>query len=82
MKLGCHEIAELGNMISDHLTKCGVTNTSSLVIKVDKSSLTKIDEDLYYRQFPDGEDFIPSESEINIAFKKNLMITIKGEEDI
>lgn len=66
--LGTNEIQEIGDVLFDKMKKLKIPS-SQLIISVDKESFKKIDEDLYYRQNPDGNDFIESEKEINITYK-------------
>ena len=80
MNLGYFGIIELGTYISDFLKEKGIKSHSNLVINVDKDSLHKIDEDIYYRINPDGKDFERSDNEINVEFN-NLTIQIKANEE-
>lgn len=66
--LSTNEILELGETLYDKMSKLKIPS-SELIINVDSMSFKKIDEDLYYRQNPNGEDFIESEKEINIKYK-------------
>lgn len=79
MNLGYFEILKLGEYVSTTLKENGIKSHSNLVINVDKNSLHKIDEDLYYRKFPDGNDFQPSENEILVEFD-NFTIQIKAND--
>lgn len=74
LTLNSYKIFELGNHISTFLHDCGITKGGVLNIKVNKEELRKIDEDLYYRQNPKGDDFIPSDNEIQISFPNVSMI--------
>jgi len=49
VKLSSNKIFELGEYITKFLRENGVEKESDLLIRVDKSDLKKIDEDLYYR---------------------------------
>jgi small-conductance mechanosensitive channel len=64
INLNRNTLIELGNKISEILTKSNVKDSSVLHIKVDENSFKKIDEDLYYRNDEKKEDFLPSENEI------------------
>ena len=71
LKLNSYKIFELGDYISKFLHENGI-NT--------KNVLTKIDEDLYYRENSNGKDFIPSDDEIRISFP-NTNIIVKTNDD-
>ncbi|MBR6516957.1 MAG: hypothetical protein IKT40_09005 [Bacilli bacterium] len=77
INLGTNEILEIGEVLFEKMQKLKI-NSSELVINVDKESFKKIDEDLYYRQNPNGDDFKESEKEINIAYK-SINIKIKKQ---
>jgi len=57
----------------------GINDENNLVIKVDKNILKKIDEDLYYRNKPEGKEFIPSDNDVIVKFE-NLNIIFAAEE--
>lgn len=78
VNLNRNTLIELGNKISEILTKSNVKDSSILHIKVDDNSFKKIDEDLYYRNDEKKEDFLPSENEIILKFL-NLLIFIEKE---
>lgn len=80
MNLGYYEIKELGDYISNFLKEKGITKNSNLIINVDKYSLAKIDEDIYYRMNPDGKDYQQADNTINLMFD-NLNISIKSQEN-
>lgn len=44
-----------------------------------KNLFVKIDEDIYYRQFPEGKDFTPSDKNILINFEYLTIIIEKKE---
>lgn len=78
INLNRNTLIELGNTVSEILTKANVKDNSILHIKVDEESFKKIDEDLYYRNDEKKEEFLPSENEIILKFL-NLMIFIEKE---
>lgn len=80
LKLNSYKIFELGDYISKFLLDNGINTKSELIINVDKKELTKIDEDLFYRENTRDKDFIPSDDEIHISFS-NTSIIIKAEND-
>ena len=60
----------------------GITEKSELIITVSPDELKKIDEDLYYRNNPNGKDYIPTEGELSINFINILIkIVAKKEKD-
>ena len=75
--LSTNEILELGETLYNKVMKLNIPS-SELIIEVDDLSFKKIDEDLYYRQNPNGEDFIESEKEINVKYK-TVNIKIKKQ---
>lgn len=78
--LNSNKIFELGDYISKFLAENKVKTENNLVIRVSKEELTKIDEDLYYRNKPKGEDFIPSDEDLIVKFE-NLNIVFTSEEE-
>lgn len=66
--LTTNEIYKMGHELSQSLIKNKVTLKNELNIKVDDESFKKIDEDLYYRSNPNGDDFSPSQSKIKVTF--------------
>lgn len=80
LKLNSYNIFELGEDISQKLHENGVTKMSEFIINVKEDELRKIDEDLYYRNNPDGNDFKPTEGKILVTFD-NLIIKIKAEKE-
>ena len=79
LTLNSMKIFELGEYIAKFLNDNGLSKENDLVIKVDKTQLKKIDEDLYYRNKPKGEDFIPSDNDVVVKFE-NLNIIFTTEE--
>ena len=73
------KIAELGDKIMSFLHENGIDTKSELTLNVSKDALRKIDEDLYYRQNPDGKDFVPSDKELTVNFDR-LDIVIRAED--
>jgi hypothetical protein len=80
LKLNSFKIFELGEYIAKFLNDNGITRESDLVIKVSKDELRKIDEDLYYRNKPEGEEFIPSDSDVVVKLE-NLNIIFSCNEN-
>jgi len=80
LTLNSIKIYELGEYIAKFLNENGLTQENDLVIKVDKSQLKKIDEDLYYRNKPKGEEFEPSDDTVVVKFE-NLNIIFTSEEE-
>lgn len=80
LTLNSIKIYELGEYIAKFLNENGLTQENDLVIKVDKSQLKKIDEDLYYRNKPKGEEFVPSDDMIVVKFE-NLNVIFTSEEE-
>ena len=81
LKLNSNKIYELGSYISNFLRENGVYGESDLVVYVDATELRKIDEDLYYRNKPKGEDFVPSDEDLIVKFDNcNIIFSIKEEE--
>ena len=79
LTLNSMKIFELGEYIAKFLNDNGLSKENDLVIKVDKTQLKKIDEDLYYRNKPKGEEFIPSDKDVVVKFE-NLNIIFTTEE--
>lgn len=80
LTLNSPKIFELGEYISKFLNDNGITQHSDLVIRVDKHELNRIDEDLYYRNKPEGEEFVPSDNDIVVKFE-NLNIIFAYDEE-
>lgn len=73
------KLIELGNLISDEMSKFNI-NKTSLYITSNKEMFKKLDEDLFYRINDDKEkEYVPSENEINLSFPY-LNIIIKKED--
>lgn len=80
LTLNSMKIYELGEYITKFLGENGLTKENDLVIKVTKDELKKIDEDLYYRNKPKGEDFIPSDNDVIVKFENlNIIFTVEEE---
>ena len=80
LTLNSMKIYELGEYISKFLNENGLSNENDLVIKVDKTQLKKIDEDLYYRNKPKGEEFVPSDNDVVVKFENlNIIFTVEEE---
>ena len=72
------KIFELGEYIAKFLNDNGLTKENDLVIKVSKEELKKIDEDLYYRNKPEGKEFIPSDNDVVVKFENlNIIFTVE-----
>ena len=78
--LGFFELIELGGTIEKQLVRNDIKTDNILTLVVNKDLFTKIDEDIYYRQFPEGTDFVPSENEITINFEFLRIKLIKESE--
>lgn len=74
------KIFELGEYIAKFLTENGLVKENDLVIKVTKEELKKIDEDLYYRNKPEGKEFTPSDNDVVVKFENlNIIFTVEEE---
>lgn len=78
-QLGFYQLIELGKIIEKTLVECSNKEKNELKIYLDKDSFSKIDEDIYYRQFPEGKDFTPSDKNILINFEYLTIIIEKKE---
>lgn len=81
INLTTNEIFKIGMELSDNLIANKLFKKNKLLLQVDDESFKKIDEDLYYRNNPDGKDFEPSFSEIDVKFPY-LDIVIYKDNDI
>ena len=80
--LSSNKIFELGEYIAKFLNDNGLRLENDLVIKVSKDELKKIDEDLYYRNKPEGKEFVPSDNDIVVKFDNlNIIFTVEEEEE-
>lgn len=78
ISLNSNKIFELGEYIAKFLNENGLSKENDLVIKVTKEELKKIDEDLYYRNKPKGEEFIPSDNDVVVKFENlNIIFTVE-----
>ena len=73
------DLKELGDYISNFMKEKEIDTENQLTITVDKNTLYKLDEDIYYRINPEGKDFKYADNEINLLFE-NLKIQIKAKE--
>lgn len=74
LKLNANKIFELAEYVSKFLHDNGIDGNKELKIEVTKDELTKIDEDLYYRNKPDDKDeFEPSDKEVVVNYH-NLVL--------
>lgn len=74
--LNFFEIVNIGRIIESEMLICQNTEKNEFTIYVDEDMFKKLDEDIYYRQFPDGKDFKPSDDTIVINFEY-LVIFVK-----
>jgi hypothetical protein len=75
------KIFELGEYIAKFLNENGLRKENDLVIKVTKEELNKIDEDLYYRNKPEGKEFTPSDNDLIVKFENlNIIFTVEETE--
>ena len=78
LSLSSIKIYELGEYITKFLSDNGLTRENDLVIKVTKEELKKIDEDLYYRNKPEGKEFVPSDNDVIVKFENlNIIFTVE-----
>ena len=78
LTLSSNKIFELGEYIAKFLLDNGLDRENDLVIKVSKEWLKKIDEDLYYRNKPKGEEFVPSDNDVVVKFENlNIIFTVE-----
>lgn len=77
--IGFYDIIEIGDDLEKKMVKHNIKSNNVLSFEVTEQEFKKIDEDIYYRQFPDGTDFIPSMDEIQITFN-HLTIYIRKKE--
>jgi len=80
LTLNSIKIYELGEYINKFLHENGLSKENDLVIKVTKEELKKIDEDLYYRNKPEGKEFIPSDNDVIVKFE-NLNIIFATDDE-
>ena len=82
LTLNSIKIYELGEYISKYLNDNGLTQENDLVINVTKEQLRKIDEDLYYRNKPEGQEFTPSDTDVVVKFENlNMIFTSEKEQE-
>lgn len=80
LTLNSMKIFELGEYVAKFLTDNGLVKENDLVIKVTKEELKKIDEDLYYRNKPEGKEFTPSDNDVVVKFENlNIIFTVEEE---
>lgn len=73
-------IYELAVTMIDKLREYSFYDEATITLPVDADTFKKVDEDLYYRNFPDGDDFVPSDREINVQVENVLVKLVKKEE--
>lgn len=78
--LNFFEIVNIGREIEELMLSCMHQEKSEFTIYVDESTFKKLDEDIYYRQFPDGKDFRPSDDTIVVNLEY-LVVFIKKKEE-
>jgi len=82
LTLNSIKIFELGEYIAKFLNDNGLRKENDLVIKVSKEELNKIDEDLYYRNKPDGKEFTPSDNDVIVKFENlNIIFTVEEKSE-
>jgi hypothetical protein len=75
-------VSELGEYISKYLNDNGLSQENDLVVNVTKEQLRKIDEDLYYRNKPEGQEFTPSDTDVVVKFENlNMIFTSEKEQE-
>ena len=78
LTLNSMKIYELGEYITKFLNENGLSKENDLVISVTKDELRKIDEDLYYRNKPEGQEFVPSDNDVVVKFENlNIIFTVE-----
>lgn len=78
LSLNSMKIYELGEYIAKFLNENGLSKENDLVISVTKDELRKIDEDLYYRNKPEGQEFVPSDNDVVVKFENlNIIFTVE-----
>ena len=83
LTLNSIKIYELGEYISKYLNDNGLTQENDLVVNVTKEQLRKIDEDLYYRNKPEGQEFTPSDTDVIVKFENlNMIFTSEKEQKV
>jgi hypothetical protein len=79
-KFGTASIFELGQDITSKLKDDGVTIKSEFIIFLNEEEFKRVDEDLFYRNRQnEDEEFIPSDSEIDINFELVIIVIKKKE---
>jgi hypothetical protein len=82
LTLNSIKIYELGEYISKYLNDNGLNKENDLVVNVTKAQLRKIDEDLYYRNKPEGQEFTPSDTDVVVKFENlNMIFTSEKEQE-
>lgn len=79
--LNFFEIVNIGRIIESEMLICQNTEKNEFTIYVDEDMFKKLDEDIYYRQFPDGKDFKPSDDTIVINFEYLVIFVKKKKVD-
>jgi hypothetical protein len=82
LTLNSIKIYELGEYISKYLNDNGLNKENDLAVNVTKEQLRKIDEDLYYRNKPEGQEFTPSDTDVVVKFENlNMIFTSEKEQE-
>ena len=82
LTLNSMKIYELGEYITKFLNENGLSKENDLVISVTKDELRKIDEDLYYRNKPEGQEFVPSDNDVVVKFENlNIIFTVEESKE-
>lgn len=79
-KINFFEIVNIGQEIEKVMSEYTNDNHMEFTMFASPEEFEKIDEDMYYRQFPDGKDFQPSDNTIIVNFDR-LVIFIKKKEE-
>ena len=80
-QLDFFEILNIGRMIEAHMSVCSNNEHNEFTIYVPEDIFKKLDEDIYYRQFPDGKDFKPSDDTIIVNFEYLVILIKKKKEE-
>lgn len=78
--LNGNQLIELGTMIDGKLVEWKTTLPIYLVIDANPEYFRKLDEDLFFRNnIAGGEEFVPSDDEITLNFKKCKFLVRNSE---
>jgi hypothetical protein len=79
-KLTSYTLFDIGAILDKRLHDAGVKQESVLEIYLDDERFKKMDEDLFYRNNPKEDKFIPSDNEIVVNFVNLKVRIIKKNE--